>query len=334
MDKSAASWVARMFGAASVALVVIFVTGIVLLHRANGTSAMHLAGAAMLAASLIGLVVILVALPTVLQLIESHRAETNHQKELMALLAERLQSLSLEVNMMSEQQLISDRAKQVAFREKDREAVRRAIREEIARSDWEAALVLANEIEAQFGYKQEADQWRVEINSKQDDVYRQRLLELLAPIDRFVQAESWGQAVQEAQRLMSEYPNDAQIARLPQEIENRRQKHKKQLRDSWQEAVNRHDVDGSIEILKKLDLYLTPAEAVSMQEIARNVFKEKRDALRTGFALAVQERNWALAIQLGDEIMSEFPNTRIAQEVREKMDVLRQRAQQPQIAGA
>ena len=51
-----------------------------------------------------------------------------------------------------------------------------------------------------------------------------------------------------------------------EEIEARRQGHKKQLLDSWREAVNRKDVDGSIEILKKLDIYLTPVEAESMQE--------------------------------------------------------------------
>src|SRR5690606_28340534 len=98
---------------------------------------------------------------------------------------------------------------------------------------------------------------------------------------------------------------------------------------SWHDAVARKDVDGSIEILKQLDMYLTPAEAESMQETARTVFKEKLNLLRLQFASAVQEHHWAEAVDLGDQIMRDFPNTRIAQEVREKMDALRQRAAAP-----
>ena len=50
----------------------------------------------------------------------------------------------------------------------------------------------------------------------------------------------------------------------PREIENRRQTLKRQLLDSWKESVARNDIDGSIEILKRVDPYLTPAEAASM----------------------------------------------------------------------
>ncbi len=195
-------------------------------------------------------------------------------------------------------------------------------------------MALANEIESGFGYKQEADGIREEVTVNRDAVQRRQIAELLAPVDRFIQAEAWGSALQEAQQIMLNYPDDPQVKRLPEEIESRRQMRKQQLRQSWEEAVDRHDVDGSIEILKRLDLYLTPAEAESMQEIARNVFKEKRETLRTRFALAVQEHNWALAIRLGDEIIQDFPNTRIAQEVREKMEALRKRLEEPETASS
>ena len=98
--------------------------------------------------------------------------------------------------------------------------------------------------------------------------------------------------------------------------------------------LDRHDVDGSIEILKRLDLYLTPAEAESMQEIARNVFKEKREALRIRFSQSVKEQRIVDAIRLGEEIMSDFPNMRMAQEVRDVMDTLRQRMHEAQSSSA
>jgi len=48
---------------------------------------------------------------------------------------ERLQYISVLLNQVSEQQLISERAKGIAFRESERDALRRAIREEMHRRD-------------------------------------------------------------------------------------------------------------------------------------------------------------------------------------------------------
>jgi hypothetical protein len=241
-------------------------------------------------------------------------------------LNERMQQMSVVLNQISEQQLLSDRAKAVAYRDKDRDAVRRAIHEEIAKRDWEAAMVLANDIEQQFGYKQEADRFRAEINQRWQEAQRREISEAVGGIDRLTRSEQWPQAMAEAERLARVFPNDQQVRNLPTEIEGRRLAHKRQLLSSWNESLARKDVDGSIEILKQLDPYLTPQEAEQMQEPVRNVFKEKLNSLRTQFSLAVQDHKWAEAIRLGDIIARDFPNTKIAQEVREKMDALRQRA--------
>jgi hypothetical protein len=320
-----------IYAVALAAVAIVFIVGISLL-QSRASSDASLAGAALLCAAVLGLIITLATLPIALGDQAAREARQQQEDDLARLLSDRLQNISVLMTLISEQQLISERGKAVAFREKDLDAVRRAVQEEIGRKSWDAALVLANEIESGFGYKQEADGLREEITSKRDEIQRQHIGELLAPVDRFIQAEAWGSALQEAQQIMANYPDDPQVKRLPEEIESRRQMRKQQLRLSWEEAVNRHDVDGSIEILKRLDLYLTPAEAESMQEIARDVFREKRETLRTRFALAVQEHNWPLAIRLGDEIIKDFPNTRIAQEVREKMEALRKRSEEPEPA--
>jgi hypothetical protein len=330
--KGKIAWFGWIYGVGFLSALVMLIAGAALVRQS--TPRMQMAGAALLAAGCVGIIALIASVPIALILGTARQSALKHQEALMTALTDRLEGLSILLNLVSEQQLLSDRAKQVAFREKDREAVRRAVQEEMSRHDWEAAFVLANDIETSFGYKQEADGLRAEISARRDEIHRRQLAELMAPIDRHIKAELWGAALQEAQDLMRQLPDEPQVQRLPEEIEQRRQMRKGQLRDSWQDAVNRHDVDGSIEILKKLDLYLTPAEAESMQEIARNVFKEKREVLRTRFALAVQEHKWAEAIRLGDEIIHDFPNTRIAQEVREKMEALRQRAESPEISPA
>jgi hypothetical protein len=288
--------------------------------------AMHGVSYALLAAGAAGIIALLLTLPIALSIDDARRHTLRHQEELLVSLGDRLQQISVLLNLISEQQLISDRAKSVAFREKDSEAVRRAIREDIAKADWDVAQALTDAMEKEFGYKAEADRFRQEIAGRKTEIVRRQVAEQMEAVDRYTKAEAWGQAFQEAQRIMVMFPKDEEVMKLPQEIEARRQTRKKQLLDQWHEAVNRHDVDGSIEILKRLDLYLTPAEAESMQETARGVFKEKLILLKTQFSMAVQDHRWEEAIRLGDGIMTEFPNSRMAQEVRDMMAMLRQRA--------
>ena len=65
--------------------------------------------------------------------------------------------------------------RKVAFRDKDRDALRRAIKEDLARRDWEAALVLVDDMETTFGYGAEAATFRQEINNHRQEVVRQQV---------------------------------------------------------------------------------------------------------------------------------------------------------------
>ena len=289
-------------------------------------------GPTVLAAGCVGVLGTLAIWCLNLNLNAARQDSTTDRDRLLAPVNERLQHISVLLNTVSEQQLISERAKGIAFRESERDALRRAIREETAKKDWDAALVLADEIERVFGYKLEAERFRNEINQQREEEVRKMVNEGILAIDRHCRAEQWTQALREAERLIRLYPHDLQAQRLPQDIEIRRQAHKRQLLESWQDAVARHDVDGSIEILKKLDLYLTPAEAETMQDTARRMFKDKLQLLGQQFTLAVRDHKWTEAIVVGETIMSEFPNSRMAQEVRDKMDLLRQRAGEAETA--
>ncbi|HEY8665427.1 MAG TPA: hypothetical protein VIL86_02120 [Tepidisphaeraceae bacterium] len=299
----------------------LFGVGIFLAARGHGW--------AVFAAGSASIVFVLAALPMALVMKEARKASMARLQEILDPIADRVEQQAILLNLISEQQLLSDRAKAVAFRENDREAIRRAIQEEIGRNDWEAATALANSIENEFGYRQEAERFREQINEKHRDAIRRQVTEAVAVVDRMTRAEQWSQALREAERLLRVFPDDPQVQGLPQEIESRRQTHKKRLRDSFGDAVARHDNDGAIEILKQLDMYLTPSEAEAMQETVRGVFKERLNTLKDQFSAAVQDHRWAEAVKHGEIIMRDFPNSRIALEVREKMDALRQRANEP-----
>ncbi|MCK4959755.1 MAG: hypothetical protein KAT00_10140, partial [Planctomycetes bacterium] len=59
---------------------------------------------------------------------------------------------------------------------------------------------------------------------------------------------------------------------------------------------------------------------------ASGVFRNKLHNLGVQFALAVTERQWSKALQAAEQITSDFPNTRMAHEIRGKLDILQERA--------
>ena len=97
---------------------------------------------------------------------------------------------------------------------------------------------------------------------------------------------------------------------------------------AWDDAVKRQDTDRSLEILRELDLYLTSNEGLALQEAARGVFRNKLHNLGVEFSLAISGRQWSQAIETGAQIIRDFPNSRMAEEIHEKWDALKQRAEQ------
>ncbi len=315
-----------MYLAGLIAALATLGTGVFLVATSNPP------GWSVAAAGALGLVVVLVAWPLSNCLESAHHSDSHHQAEYLNFMTDRMQQIAVLMNQISEQQLLSDRAKAVAYRAKDREALRHAIQEEMNRQDWEAALALVTDMESVFGYRQEGDRFREEIRLKREEFVRRQVNDGITVIDRATRSEQWSQALREVDRLERLFPDDEQVRRLAQEIEARRQSHKRQLLQAWHDSVARKDVDGSIEILKKLDLYLTPAEGEQMQDEARGIFKDKLNSLRTQFTSAVQDHRWAEAVRLGEIIVRDFPNAKMAQEVKEKIALLREKASEPEAA--
>ena len=142
------------------------------------------------AAGALGLLVTLIGWPIAHNLSSTGGVVTGIDRALTPVY-ERLEQYSVMLNEISDQQLLSEQAKSVAYREKDREALRRAIQEDLVKRDWEAALVLVDEMDNRFGYKQEAEQIRGEINQKFADHIRRQVQAGVAIIDRHMSNQQW-----------------------------------------------------------------------------------------------------------------------------------------------
>ena len=119
---------------------------------------------------------------------------------------------------------------------------------------------------------------------------------------------------------------DAPALRQVIEDEKARERRKEDLERDFLAAAERDDVDRAMHLLKELDKYLTESEAEPYRETARGVITKTKQNLGVKFKLAVHHNNWTEAMYVGDQIVDEFPNTRMANEVRGMQDLLREYA--------
>jgi len=222
--------------------------------------------------------------------------------------------------------LVSDMAKRVAYRREDRDALRAAIREDIDSSDYESADALASEMAAVYGHQSEAQQLRDHIRASRKAEIERQIDESVARLDTILAAHDWDTAASEAIRVMKRFPESPRVRHLDQRVRVAREQHKHELERQFLEAAKRDDVELAMELLKELDLYLTEAEAEPYRETARGVITRKRENLGLQFKLAVHDGDWAGASRIGEQIMEEFPNSKMAGEVRALIKVLRERA--------
>lgn len=221
---------------------------------------------------------------------------------------------------------LSDQAKAMIYRERELDALREIIHENLARQNYTQVEKLLDRMENQYGYHAEVEAFRAEVAASREASTEEKVAAAVTRVERIISQNNWGRAYREAEKLAQLYPEHERVRNLPQRVTDARNAHKSKLLADYGDAVKRNDVDGSIELLKELDTYLTPQEAGALEDSARGVFRAKLHNLGVQFAIAVTDERWPKAVSVGEQIIEQFPNTRMASEVREKLDALKQRA--------
>ena len=221
---------------------------------------------------------------------------------------------------------LSDEAKSLIYRDREIEAFRETVQADLTRQDYKAAAEHIEAIEKRFGYVEEAGRLRKEAEESRKATVVEKLEQAFRRLQRIVDQRDWGRAQREAQRIAQIFPEDPKVASLAQRIEKARLQTKRQLLAQYGEAVAKNDVETGVRLLKELDPYLGPQEAAALAESARGIFHAKLVNTGVQFSIHVADERWDQALATGEEIIREFPNTKMAQEVREKLDLLRQRA--------
>jgi hypothetical protein len=223
---------------------------------------------------------------------------------------------------------LSDEARRVLHRRHDRELLRQAIQEDIAAEDWDAAMVLVKELAERFGYRSDAEEFRARIEQARFETVQRRVNEAISRLDELIVSRRWDQAAVEAARIGRLYPDSPRVEGLRHRVEQARMLYKSDLERRFLLSAEEDRIEEAMGLLKELDAYLTEDEAGPFREVARGVIGKARDNLGARFKLAVQDRRWDRAAQLGDQIVDQFPNSRMANEVRGMLDNIRGRLRQ------
>lgn len=257
--------------------------------------------------------------PGAADVIDPARSSTDPQQQhLLRVIADRL--------------LISETAKRITYRKQDREALRQAIREDIDKGDFDTAMILVEEMATTYGYREESEVFREEITRARQAEREAKIDAAIASLNAILARRDWDAATAQASKIQRLFPDSQKTRSLTRMVQQAREQHKQNLEREFLSAASRDDVDRAVELLKELDRHLTPEEAEPFRETARGVIGKKRDNLGVQFKLAVHDKDWTTAVRVGEQIIREFPNTKMCEEVRGRLDLLRERAAGQQAA--
>ena len=238
-----------------------------------------------------------------------------------------LENISSGLAQINHSTRVSEAAKAIAFRDADRQSLREAVFDKLQQQDFAAAEEIINEIAGRPEYKELAEQLRTQAHRYHDATDQERLGQVVAHINKLLDDCQWGRASTQIEALIKAHPDNEQAKAMRQVLLDKKQGRKRILLAAWDDAIQNQETDRSLDILKELDQYLTPNEGLALQEAARDVFRNKLHNLGVQFAIAVTEKRWVDALDVGQNIITDFPNSKMSEEIRAKLDVLKQNVQ-------
>ncbi|MBN1787557.1 MAG: hypothetical protein JW806_04100 [Sedimentisphaerales bacterium] len=223
---------------------------------------------------------------------------------------------------------LSEAAKEILYRDMDRQQLKASVLEKLHQQDFDGTFAMIDDIAEKSEYKELAEELKVTANRYRDATEQERINHVISYIEKLLEQHQWSTASVQIERLVQKYPDSESAKSMKGRLVEKREERKRELLTTWDEAVKKADTDYSLRILKELDKYLTASEGLALQEAASEVFKNKLHNLGVQFALVVSDKQWSKALETGKEIIRDFPNSRIADEIRGKLSILEERAKE------
>ncbi|MFK7759341.1 MAG: hypothetical protein AB8C13_05275 [Phycisphaerales bacterium] len=230
------------------------------------------------------------------------------------------------IEHLEETMILSDDARRVLNRHKERALLRGAIEEDIERRDFNAAMVLVNELAQRFGYRADAEEFRTKIDLARTQTEFSQIQSEIDVLDSLIEMHEWNQALIEAARITRLYHDSPLAEGLRHRVESAKQRYKDDIERRFLLAAQDERIEEAMEMIQEMDHLLTETESEQFREVARGVIGKAKENLGAEFKLAIHDHSWDTAAIVGQRIIDEFPNSRMAGEVRELIDTVRERA--------
>ncbi len=230
------------------------------------------------------------------------------------------------LSRIEEHSMLSDSAKRLVYRDRELDLLRMLVEQDIAARDFDAALRMVDELASQFGRLEEAEALRSRIETARRSEVELRIREGTEEIERLLVAGDWNAASQSLHRLQRLFPDVAAIEHLPDQILSARLRHAAEIETSMREAHANGRIDDAMTLLRELDRNLSGRESNRVLDVAQPIVAAHRDLCGARFRDAIGGKDWKNAVILGERLVQEYPNTRMAEEATELLDGLRARA--------
>lgn len=241
--------------------------------------------------------------------------------------SQQMRELVKSIDTLVQEGGLSEVAKRVLHRREERELLRNAIEQDINDEDWDAAMVLVKELAERFGYRADAEEFRKRVERARAQTLDRTVVDALGVLDELIRHQQWPESYAESARITRLFPESHRVDNLRARVDEARMRYQKDLERRFLLAAEQEHLEEAMAMLKELDAYLTPTEAGPFQEVARGVIGKHRENLGVRFKLAMQDQHWDHAVTSGEQIIEAFPNSRMAQEVRELLPSLRERGE-------
>ncbi|MDP7029872.1 MAG: hypothetical protein QF733_06600 [Phycisphaerales bacterium] len=239
---------------------------------------------------------------------------------------ERTHRIATLLQEVHETSMLSDLAKRILYRDREMDLIRSAIEEDIERGDYNSGLVLCSDLERLFGYTDAAEHLRQRVLLARNSQLAASISEELAAVTAMLDEGRVQDAEAAGKRLHRVYPDTPGVHGLDARIRSAKLQMRRELRAEFLQAAERGDTRRAMTLLRELDHQMSPEEAAEIQSVAEQTVARHREALSARFKMAVSDHRWLEAVAAGEEIVEEFPNDRMAAEVREMLDRLKVRA--------
>lgn len=226
---------------------------------------------------------------------------------------------------IDEHVMLSDSAKRLLYRDRELDLVRMVLERDIAAGDHDAALRLVDELGNEFGRLEEAEDHRSRIASLREAEVRDRITAGMAIIRRHLANGDWGGATAEADRLHRLLPDATGLDGLANQIASARIRHAAEIETRMRDAHAEGRIDEAMRMLKDLDRHLEGDESSRVVDVAQAIIVAHRDLVGRRFRDAVSEKRWSDAIDLGESIVRDYPNARMAEETTTLLPGIRAR---------